>query len=112
MPATPLKTTARHPLRYWWFWTAVVAAVALSATFATYFALGAMIAWNLTPPDKSLAAGLFVISSFSLLLPPSLLVLVARRAIDPDGALAGADVPGLDRTGIGRPPRNPTAPCG
>ena len=112
MPATPLKTAAQHPLRYWWFWTAVAVVVALSATVATYFVLGAMIAWNMTPPDRSLAVGLFVISAFSLLLPPSLFVLVTRRAIDPDGALAGTDVLDPDRTGTGRPSRNPTAPCG
>ena len=110
MRATPLKTAARHPLQFWWFWTAVAVVVALSATFATYFVLGAIIAWNMTPPDKSLGAGLFVISAFSLLLTPSLFVLVTRRAIDPDGALAEADVPGLDRTGTVRPSRNPTAP--
>lgn len=111
MSATPIKSAARHPLQFWWFWTAVAVVVALSATVSTYFVLGAMIAWNMTPPDRSLAVGLFVISAFSLLLTPSLFVLVTRRAIDPDGALAGADDPDPGQTGTGRSSRNPTAPC-
>ena len=62
---------------------------ALSATFCTYFILGAMITWNRTPQDRSLVVGLFVIGAFALALPPSLFILVAKRAIDPDGTARG-----------------------
>ena len=113
MPATPIKSAARHPLQFWWFWTPVAVVIALSATFATYFVLGAMIAWNMTPPDRSLAVGLFVISAFSLFLPPALFFLIARRLLIITGsAPPRADAPGLDKTGAGRSSRNPTALCG
>ena len=113
MRATPIKSAARHPLQFWWFWTPVAVVIALSATFATYFVLGAMIAWNMTPPDRSLGAGLFVISAFSLFLTPALFFLIARRLLIITGsAPPRADAPDLDRIGAGRPSRNPTAPCG
>lgn len=112
MPATPIKSATRHPLQFWWFWTPVAVVIALSATFTTYFVLGAMIAWNMTPQDKSLAVGLFVISAFSLFLPPALFFLIARRLLIITGsAPPRADAPDPGRTDTGRPSRNPTAIC-
>ena len=113
MPVTPIKSVARHPLQFWWFWTPVAVVVALSATVSTYFILGAMIAWNMTPQDRSLAVGLFVISAFSLFLPPALFFIIARRLLIITGsALSRAGAPDPGRTGAGRPSKTPTALCG
>ena len=91
MSATPIKTTVRHPLRYWGFWITAAVIAALSATFAACFLLGGLIAWNMTPPDRILDVVLFGLSTISQLSPTSFFLRIAGRVPDPDGVAKNAE---------------------